>query len=83
MKGYRIGKSIVLPNVRYVNHGRHNGRNTMMMFHSDVIKNNGKHKTLGCNKMDASGFCLGHEISMEDFLEKYCMMEAQTKPIKD
>jgi len=22
--------------------------------------------------MDSSGFCLGHEMSMEEFYEKYC-----------
>jgi hypothetical protein len=79
MKGYRIGKSIVLPHVRYVNHGSHKGRQAMLMFHSVVIKTNGKHKTLGCNRMDDSGFCLGHEISREKFLEKYCGVEVQTK----
>ena len=69
MKAYRIGRSIVLPHVRFVNHG---GRNTMLMFHSEVIRINGKHKTLGCNRMDDSGFCLGHEITKKEFLEKYC-----------
>jgi len=52
----------------------------MMMFHSLVIKTNGKHKTVGCNRMDDSGFCLGHEISKKDFLEKYCgTMEPEKK----
>jgi hypothetical protein len=44
----------------------------MMMFHSVVVKTNGRHKTLGCDRMDGSGFCLGHEISEKEFLEKYC-----------
>ncbi|MEW6002281.1 MAG: hypothetical protein AB1638_06500 [Nitrospirota bacterium] len=69
MKVYRIGKSIILPHVRYVNHG---GRKTMLMFHSEVLRINGKYKTLGCDKMDDSGFCLGHEISRKEFLERYC-----------
>jgi hypothetical protein len=52
----------------------------MMMFHSLVVKTNGKHKTLGCNRMDDSGFCLGHEISKKDFIEKYCgIAEAELK----
>jgi hypothetical protein len=77
MSSYRIGKAIVLPNVRYVNHG---GRNTMLMFHSNVIKINGKYKTLGCDKMDDSGFCLGHEMKRKDFLEKFCgETETETK----
>ncbi|MEW6571777.1 MAG: hypothetical protein AB1390_11520 [Nitrospirota bacterium] len=71
-KAYRIGNSIVLPHVRFVKHGNKNGRPLMLMFHSIVVKNNGKHKTLGCNKMDDSGFCQGHEMSEKDFLERYC-----------
>jgi len=83
MKAYRIGSSIVLPHVRFVSHGSRNGRRIMMMFHSVVVKTNGKHKTLGCNRMDDSGFCLGHEISEKDFLEKYCgSTEMEAKRIK-
>lgn len=72
MKAYCMGKSIVLPHVRYVNHGVRSRRNIMLMFHSEVIKINGKNKTLGCDKMDNSGYCLGHEISRKEFLERYC-----------
>ena len=72
MKAYRIGNSIVLPHVRFVSHGNRNGRRISMMFHSVVVKTNGRYKTLGCDKMDGSGFCLGHEISEKEFLEKYC-----------
>jgi hypothetical protein len=72
MKGYRIGKSIVLPHVRFVNHGSKEGRHVMMMFHSIIVKTNGKHTTLGCDKMDDSGFCQGHQISRKEFLAKYC-----------
>jgi hypothetical protein len=68
MKAYRIGKSIILPYVRFVNHGGHSS----MMFHSEVIRFNGYYQTLGCDRMDVSGFCLGHKISREEFLEKYC-----------
>ena len=82
MKPYRVGNSIVLPHVRYVNYGIRKGRHTMMMFHSLVVKTNGKHKTLGCNRMDDSGFCLGHEISKKDFMEKYCgIAEAELKEL--
>jgi len=69
MKAYCLGKSIILPHVRYINHG---SRNTMMMFHTYVVKTNGKHKTLGCDRMDDSGFCLGHEMSRKEFLERFC-----------
>ena len=68
MRVYRIGKSIVLPHVRYVNHGAHTG----VMFHSEVLRSNGKYQTLGCDKTDVSGFCLGHKISREEFLKRYC-----------
>jgi hypothetical protein len=67
-KVYQIGKSIILPHVRYV---ILDSRTGSMMFHSKVVRNNGKYQTVGCNKMDSSGFCLGHEMSMEEFLEKY------------
>lgn len=69
MKAYYIGKSIILPYVRYISHG---GRNSMM-FHSEVIRFNGHYKTLGCNRMDVSGLCLGHKISRKDFVERYCV----------
>lgn len=68
MRTYRIGKTIVLPHVRYVNHGEHAG----IMFHSEVLRINGKYQTLGCDKTDVSGFCLGHKISREEFLKRYC-----------
>lgn len=69
MKLYGTGKSIILPHVRYV---ILDGRNSSLMFHSQLVRNNGKYQTLGCEKMDSSGFCLGHEISREEFLERYC-----------
>jgi hypothetical protein len=72
VKACCIGNSIVLPHVRFVNHGSKEGRHIMMMFHSIVLKTNGKHTTLGCDKMDDSGFCQGHQISRREFLEKYC-----------
>jgi hypothetical protein len=72
MKGYFIGKSIVLSHIRYVNSER---RGNGMMFHSETVRINGKYKTLGCDKMDSSGFCTGHEISREEFLERYCEIE--------
>jgi hypothetical protein len=68
MRAYRIGKSIILPYIRYVNH---RGRNSMM-YHSEVVRFNGRYQTLGCDRMDISGFCLGHKISREEFLERYC-----------
>jgi hypothetical protein len=42
------------------------------MYHSEVVKFNGRYQTLGCDRMDISGFCLGHRISREEFLERYC-----------
>ncbi len=68
MRAYRIGKSIVLPHIRYVNHKGHTG----IMFHARVLRFKGKYLTLGCDKTDASGFCLGHKIIREDFLKRYC-----------
>ena len=68
MKMYCIGKSIVLPHVRYINQKGLTGT----MFHSRRLRINGRYLTLGCNKKDASGFCLGHKIIREDFLKRYC-----------
>jgi hypothetical protein len=68
MKSYCIGKSIILPHVRYINRGGCNS----MMFHSQVIRFNGCYQTLGCHRMDVSGFCSGHKMSKEDFLKRYC-----------
>jgi hypothetical protein len=68
MRAYQIGKSIILPHVRFVNHGGQTG----IMFHSEVLRTNGRYQTLGCDKTDASGFCLGHKISREEFLKRYC-----------
>jgi hypothetical protein len=76
MRTYCIGKSIVLPHVRYVNHGGHTG----IMFHSEVLRTNGKYQTLGCDKTDVSGFCSGHKMSKEEFLKRYCGgVEPETK----
>ncbi len=72
MKAYCLGNSIILPHVRYIHHKEHNGSVHMMMFHSIVVKTNGEYKTLGCDNMDSSGFCLGHEISRKEFVTRYC-----------
>ena len=69
MKVYHIGNAIILPHVRHVNS---KGRNSSMMFHSHVERIAGKYLTLGCDKMDDSGFCLGHRMDRKEFLEKYC-----------
>jgi hypothetical protein len=42
------------------------------MYHTEVIRFNGHYKTLECDRMDASGLCLGHKISRKEFLERYC-----------
>ena len=78
MKVYSIGNSIVLPHVRYVNHGGH----ISIMFHTEIIWVNGHYKTIGCDKMDVSGFCLGHKMSRDEFLERYCGgIEPESKKI--
>jgi len=75
MKAYYVGNAIVLPHVRHVNS---RGRNSSMMFHSEVERIGDKYLTLGCDKMDDSGFCLGHKMSRSEFMEKYCKdMEAE------
>lgn len=68
MKAYCIGTSIILPHVRYLNYG---GRNSMM-FHSQVIRSNGRYETIGCDRMDVSGLCPGHRMSKKEFLRRYC-----------
>ena len=76
MEAYCMGKSIILPHVRYINSGGSNS----MMFHSPVTELNGQFYTSGCNKMDVSGLCLGHKMSRKEFLEKYCnSVEPETK----
>ena len=74
MKVHYIGNTIILPHVRHV-HSK--GRNSSMMFHSEVERIGGKYLTLGCDKMDDSGFCLGHKMSRKEFVEKYCI---ETEP---
>ena len=79
MKAYRIGTSIILPHVRYVNRSGSDS----MMFHSPVADLDGHYQTLGCNKMDVSGLCLGHKMSRKEFLEKYCAgIEPETKTVR-
>ena len=68
MKSYCIGKSIILPHVRYID----NGKRDSLMYHSQVVSSKGHCYTLGCNRMGVSGLCSGHKISREDFLKKYC-----------
>ena len=68
MKTYSIGKSIVLPHVRFVNRGARNS----MMYHTKVRRVNRRYKTLGCDRMDVSGFCQGHRMSRNEFIERYC-----------
>ena len=80
MKAYCIGRSIILPHVRYINNGKRNG----MMFHSHIINSHGHCHTLGCNKVDLSGLCSGHKMSKEEFLERYCDgVEPATKTNKE
>ena len=68
MKAYCIGKSIILPHVRYLDNGKRSG----MMFHSYFINSYGLCHTLGCDKRDFSGLCLGHRMSRKEFLDSYC-----------
>jgi len=54
------------------------------MFHSEVVRINGKYQTLGCDKTDVSGFCLGHKMSREEFLKRYCgEIETEKKDKKE
>jgi len=68
MREYRIGNAIILAHVRHITQGGCNS----MMYHSEVIRSNGHYQTLGCDRMDVSGLCLGHKISRKEFLERYC-----------
>jgi hypothetical protein len=79
MKAYRIGNSIILPHVRYINCTGNNS----MVFHSEVIRVNGHYQTLRCDRMDISGLCSGHKMSKEEFLRRYCGgTEPETKTDK-
>ena len=82
MQAYCIGKSIVLSHVRYIDNGDRNS----MMFHSQVINSQEHCHTLGCDRMDVSGLCMGHKMSKEEFLKRYCggvEPEGQTKNDKE
>jgi hypothetical protein len=76
---YHIGKSIILPHVRYIDNGDRKG----MMFHSQVISSQGHCHTLGCDRMDVSGLCAGHKMSRREFLERYCGVEPETRTNKE
>jgi len=55
-----------------------------MMFHSQAIRLNGHYQTLRCDRMDVSGLCLGHKMSKEEFLKRYCGgVEPETKINKE
>jgi hypothetical protein len=85
MKICFIGRSIILPHVRFLDSGHGKG-GSKLMFHSIVVRVNGEYRTLGCDNMDDSGFCLGHEISREEFLEKYCNgveLETNRDPLEE
>lgn len=80
MKAYCMGKSIILPHVRYINNGKRNS----MMFHSHSINLHGHFYTLGCNRMDFSGLCSGHKMSKKEFLKQYCGgVETETRTNKE
>jgi len=80
MNIYPIGKSIILPHVRYINNGKRNS----MMFHSHVISSRGHCHTLGCDRMDVSGLCMGHKMNRREFLERYCSgVETETRTNKE
>jgi hypothetical protein len=68
MYAYRIGKTIILPHVRYITDNGSYG----MMFHSEVVRSHGRCQTVGCDRTDVSGLCSGHKMSKEDFLRRYC-----------
>jgi len=65
---YRIGKTIILPHIRYITGDGCYG----MMFHSEVVRLHGRCQTVGCDRTDVSGLCLGHKMSKEEFLRRYC-----------
>jgi hypothetical protein len=80
MNAYRMGRSIILPHVRYING---DGCNSMM-FHSNIINSHGHCHTLGCNRMDFSGLCSGHKMSKKEFLKRYCGgVETETRTNKE
>jgi hypothetical protein len=68
MRAYCMGDTIILAHVRFIAHGECNSK----MYHSEVIRFNGHYQTLECDRMDVSGLCLGHKMSKEEFLKRYC-----------
>ena len=68
-----------MPHVRYIDNGDRKG----MMFHSQVISSQGHCHTLGCDRMDVSGLCVGHKMNRREFLERYCGVEPETRTNKE
>lgn len=80
-KRFKIGGTIVLEDlhirhIRESSKSRGRGGNVKVsekMYHSGVFEPIfGKYITRDCDNMDNSGFCLGHPMSREEFLQKYC-----------
>ena len=60
-KSFSLGSSIVIPEkgVRYVYYSK----GIYKLFHNNLVF---------CGNRDTKGFCIGHDIKREEFVEKYC-----------
>ena len=77
---YSLKDIVVTPHARFVT-----SSDCYKEYHSMTILNTanitlkkGQRKiipkfiTLGCDNMDDSGYCLGHQIKREEFIQKWC-----------
>jgi len=61
---YKRRTDVIIPDVaRYVLSGDRNPRHKM--FHDEANMSE-------CTRIDHSGICMGHEMSLKDFINKYC-----------
>ena len=79
MQGDALESSIIIENFRFIKDydGRYKFFHTRTTINSANISITRKNKTTpfithGCNSMDESGFCKGHNITREEFVKTFC-----------
>lgn len=79
LKRFKIGGVIVLEdlNIRHIRSSKRsrnrNVRTSEKLYHAKVMEPmKGIFITENCDNMDSSGFCMGHAMSREEFVSKYC-----------
>ena len=69
---FSFGGTIVAHHARYVRTRTPHGE-AYRMFHGVVVRGrDGETYSVGCDCMDQSGYCMGHAMSREEFIQHYC-----------